>query len=70
MKEFKVCVLLALFVGIVSYGLVFSACALNPKGSCSVLGFTPVQPTPSQAVGTNGYNADDPSDAGWSALIF
>jgi hypothetical protein len=70
MKEFKVCVLLVLFVCAVSYGLVFSACALNPKGSCSVLGFNPVQPKANQVVVTNGETPDDPSDAGSSPLIF
>ena len=44
MKKFRACVLLALFVATASCGLVFGTCALDPKGSCSILGFNPVQP--------------------------
>jgi hypothetical protein len=70
MKTFRACVLFAFIVGTASYGLVFSTCAIDPKGSCAILGFSPVQPTANQAFVTNGGNPDDPSDAGSSALIF
>jgi hypothetical protein len=70
MKGFRACVLLALFVGTVSYGLVFSTCALNPNGSCSTSGFGPVHPKANQVVVTNGENPADPSEPGSSSLIF
>jgi hypothetical protein len=70
MKKVRACVLLALFAATASYGLVFSTCALDPKGSCSILGFNPTQPTVNQVVVTNGDKTDDPSDAESSPLIF
>lgn len=70
MKKFRAFVLLALFTGPASYGLVFSTCALDPKGSCAILGFNPLQPPANQVVVTNGDNADDPSDWGSSPPLF
>ena len=70
MKKFRDCLLLALFVATASYGLVWASCAIDPKGSCAILGFNPVQPKANQVVVTNGETPDDPSDAGSSPLIF
>jgi len=56
MKKVRACLLLALFGAAGSYGLVFSTCAVDPKGSCFILGFDPVQVDV-----TNGGNYDDPS---------
>jgi hypothetical protein len=39
-----------------SYGLVFGTCAVNPKGSCSILGLNPLQ-----FEVTSGDNPADPS---------
>lgn len=70
MKKFRACLLLALFVAAASYGLVWGSCAMDPTGSCSILGFTPDQPTANQAVVTNGDNPDDPSDWESSPPLF
>lgn len=63
MKKFRAFLLLALFVATASYGLVWSSCVLDPKGSCSILGFNPIQPAANRVDVTNGENPDDPSDA-------
>ena len=70
MKKVRTYLLLALFVAAGSYGLVFSTCVVDPKGSCSILGFNPIQPPANQVVVTNGDNTDDPSNAESSSVIF
>ncbi len=69
MENFRASVLLALFVGTASYGLVFSTCALDPKGSCSILGFNSVPPANHVGV-ANGDKPDDPPDSGYWSPIF
>ena len=70
MKKFRDCLLLAFFVATASYGLVWASCAIDPKGSCAILGFNPVQPTANRDVVTNGDNPDDPLDSGSGAPLF
>jgi hypothetical protein len=58
MKKLRACLLLALFGAAGSYGLVFGTCAVNPRGSCSILGLNPLQ-----VEVTSGDNPADPSSA-------
>src|SRR5258707_14418747 len=70
MKKLRSGVLFALFVGTASYGLFFGSCAVDPKGSCAIFGFGPVQPAANSDVVANGDSPADPSDVGPWTLIF